>query len=403
MTPPPWIAALFVASLIQMAGSFMSQSMPVIAPLLTASMGVPGELVGALSALISFGSILFMAFGAPIIARVGPVAALGASVLCAAASLLLVTVGVWPMVALAAGLLGVSYGPVPPGSTRLLGATAPAAHRGFIFSIKQAGAQLGGVLAGLLLAPLAAQAGWRVALVVAASIGALAGIGTLAYRKRLDIGRDPARSIHPRALFHAKNLRAPFAAIAADPRLIALTVLTTAFAAAQGCLFAFCVTFLASQHGATLVQAGYAYAAMQGGALVGRLVLGFLADRAGNAMRNILGQAWACAALILLWAHLPLPVGAAYVLALAFLVGVMAASWNGLVLSEIARIAPPERVVEAASGSTMVSFGGYVAGPALFSLAVSGFGEWQTPYALVAAQLALTAFLLPIWLRRRAC
>ena len=398
--PTPWLAALLVASLIQMAGSFMSQSMPVIAPLLTAAVGVPGERVGTLYALTSFGSILFMAFGAPIIARFGPVAALGASVLCAAGSLMLVAVGIWPVVMLAAGLLGLSYGPVPPGSTRLLGATAPARHRGFIFSIKQAGAQLGGVLAGLLLAPLATHAGWQWALLLAACAGALAGIGTLAYRKHLDIARDPSRSIHPRVLFHGRNLRAPFIAIAADPRLIALTVLTTAFAVAQGCLFSFCVTFLTGIHGATLVEAGYAYACMQGGALVGRLVLGFSADRAGDAMRNILGQAWACVALILLWATLPLPTGAIYVLVLAFLVGVMAASWNGLVLSEIARIAPPERVVEAASGSTMVSFGGYVLGPALFSLAVSGFGGWFVPYLLVAAQLALTALILPLWLRR---
>ncbi|MSP04012.1 MAG: MFS transporter [Acetobacteraceae bacterium] len=400
-TSPPWLAALLVASLIQMVGSFMSQSMPVIAPLLTATVGVPGERVGTLYALTSFGSILFMAFGAPIISRVGPVAALGASVICAGFSLLLVTAGSWPVAMLAAGLLGLSYGPVPPGSTRLLGATAPARHRGFIFSIKQAGAQLGGVLAGILLAPLAAHAGWEVALLTAASAGIFAGIGTLAYRKRLDIARDPSRSIHPLVLFHGRNLRAPFAAIAADPRLIALTVLTTAFATAQGCLFSFCVTFLTSIHGATLVQAGYAYACMQGGALVGRLVLGFWADRAGDTMRNILGQAWACAVLILMWATLPLPTGAIYVLVLAFMVGVMAASWNGLVLSEIARIAPPERVVEAASGSTMVSFGGYVLGPALFSIAVSGFGGWFVPYMLVAAQLALTALILPFWLRRQ--
>jgi len=387
MTVPPWLAALLVASLIQMTGSFMSQSMPVIAPLLTAAVGVPGERVGTLYALTSFGSILFMTFGTPIILRAGPVAALAGSVICAACALLLVTVGVWPVVALAAGLLGLAYGPVPPGSTRLLGATAPAAHRGFIFSIKQAAAQLGGVLAGLITAPVAARFGWAQALILPAVAGVAAGVATFAYRRRVDIGRDPTRSIHPAVLFHWRNLRAPFAAIAADRRLIALTALTTAFAVTQGCLFSFCVTFLSNVHGAALVQAGHAYACMQAGAMAGRLVL---------------GQAWACAALILVWAWAPLPADAPYVLGLAFLVGVMAASWNGLVLSEIARIAPPERVVEAASGSTMISFGGYVAGPALFSLAVSGFGEWQTPYAIVAAQLAGTALVLPIWLRRPA-
>ena len=179
-------------------------------------------------------------------------------------------------------------------------------------------------------------------------------------------------------------------------------MLTTAFAAAQGCLFYFCVTFLSVAHHTGLVAAGLAYACMQGGAMVGRVVLGFMADRTGDAMRNLLAQALACAALALVWSNIALPSGAWHVGVLAFATGAMAASWNGLVLSEIARLAPTEKVADAAAGSTMISFCGYVFGPALFSIGVRFFGEWHTPYAIVAAQLALTALVLPAWLRRRA-
>jgi len=394
---PPWLTALLLTSFIQMAGSFMSQCMPVIAPLLTEAMGVPKERIGVLTALVSFGSVVFLALGTPLVVRFGPVRAIQASVVCGAASLSLVHFGQWEVVAVAAWLLGLSYGPVPPGTTRILGATAPAKHRGLIFSTKQAAAQAGGVLAGVVLAPIAASYGWHVALATSAGVGFLAGITAFLARSQVGLGRDPSR-----ALFKAENLRAPFAVIAADPQLIALTVLTTAFAVAQGCLFSFCVTFLNVTHGAGLVAAGGAYAFMQGGAAAGRLVLGFMADRSGNTMRNLLGQALGCSAFILLWANLPLPVGAWWVGGLAFVMGALAASWNGLVLSEIARLAPPAQVADAAAGSTMISFLGYVFGPALFSAAVRGFGEWHTPYAIVAVQLALTAIALPVWLHRRA-
>jgi len=396
MTPTPWLAALVLSTLVQMAGSFMSQSVPVVGPLLTAAVGVEASRIGHLTALVSFGSVVFLALGTPLVVRLGPTRALQLSVACGACAVLVLTMGVWPAAMLGAWLMGLSYGPVPPGTTRLLGATAPARHRGLIFSIKQAGAQLGGVLAGLILAPIAARFGWQTALITAAATGLVAGTTVFAFRNLLGIGRDPSR-----ALFRASNLSAPFAAIAGDAQLIALTALTTAFAVAQGCLFYFCVTFLSVVHGTGLVAAGLAYACMQGGAMIGRVVLGFMADRTGNAMRNLLAQALACAALALVWSNIALPSGAWYVGVLAFATGAMAASWNGLVLSEIARLAPTEKVADAAAGSTMISFCGYVFGPALFSIGVRFFGEWHTPYAIVAAQLALTALVLPAWLRRR--
>lgn len=396
-TAPPWLTALLLTSLIQMAGSFMGQSMPVVAPLLTAAVGVPAERIGVLTALVSFGSVVFLALGTPLVLRLGPLRALQLSVVCGACSLMLITIGAWPAAAAGAWLMGLSYGPVPPGTTRLLGATAPARHRGLIFSLKQAAAQAGGVLAGLLLAPIAARYGWQTAMLVSAGTAVVAALAVFPFRKKLDIGRDPSR-----ALFALDNLRTPFTTIAAHPQLLALTVLITAFAVAQGCLFSFCVTFLSVNHATPLVAAGMAYASMQGGAMVGRIVLGFMADRSGDTMRNLLGQALACAVFILLWSNLALPSGSWWVGVLAFVMGALAASWNGLALSEVARLAPPERVADAASGSTMISFCGYVFGPALFSLGVRYFGDWQTPYAIVAAQLAITALALPVWLRRRA-
>ena len=52
---------------------------------------------------------------------------------------------------IAAVLVGVGYGPNTPSSSQVLSQVVPERRRAFAFSIKQSGAPIGGVLAGLLL------------------------------------------------------------------------------------------------------------------------------------------------------------------------------------------------------------------------------------------------------------
>ena len=57
----PWIAALGATLLMQTMASFMTQSLPVIGPMLTASFGLAPETIGNLSALNAFGTVCFLA------------------------------------------------------------------------------------------------------------------------------------------------------------------------------------------------------------------------------------------------------------------------------------------------------------------------------------------------------
>ena len=58
---------------MQTVASFLNQSLAIIAPLLTAGVGLAPERVGNLSSLSSLGTVLFLLFGGPILARFGPV------------------------------------------------------------------------------------------------------------------------------------------------------------------------------------------------------------------------------------------------------------------------------------------------------------------------------------------
>src|SRR5258708_1643577 len=162
---PLWVLALSTTLGMQVVVSFLDQSLPIIAPLLTASAGLAPERIGNISSLSALGVILFLVFGGPILARLGPVRMLQIGALMAVCGL-----------AIAAFMMGLGYGPSPPAGNRILAATVPARHRSLIFSIKQAGAPLGGALAGLVLAPAAAAWGWPAAIAISVSVGVLAAV-----------------------------------------------------------------------------------------------------------------------------------------------------------------------------------------------------------------------------------
>ena len=125
MKLPVWLLALSATMLAQTISSFMGQCLPVVAPLMTASTGVAPERIGNLSSLTSFGSVLFLAFGSPLLARFGPIRSLQIGTLCAIVAMAIAALGWWPALLLSSVLLGLGYGPTPPAGSRILAATAP--------------------------------------------------------------------------------------------------------------------------------------------------------------------------------------------------------------------------------------------------------------------------------------
>jgi MFS family permease len=145
------------------------------------------------------------------------------------------------------------------------------------------------------------------------------------------------------------------------------------------------VTYL-TRGGLTLEQAGFAYACMQGAGVFARIFLGWLADRTGRPSVNLTVQAYIAGALVIVYGVMPLGASLPLTALLAAAVGFFGASWNGIYMAEVARLAPPDRIADATSGSTLFTFVGYVAGPTLFALAVPYLG-WSVPFVAVGVQV----------------
>jgi len=395
-----WLFALGATMLMQLVASFMGQSLPVIAPLMMASTGLAPERIGNLSSLTALATVLYLMIGGVFLARMGPVRMLQLGTGVAVTALLVASLGQAWAIFLAAFMLGLGYGPTPPAGSRMLAATAPPQHRSLIFSIKQAGAPAGGALAGLIAAPVALAYGWPAALMLAFILGTLAILVIQPLRPAFDSERDRAQPLGFGAIFSPGAIKAPIAALKQSTLLPRVTLLSVSFAIAQGCLFSFTVTWLVEKRGFDLVLAGSVFAGMQLAGVVARILLGWVADRTGNALANLVLQGLIAGASILALALLPAEAGFWPLALLCVLTGFFGASWNGISLAEVARLAPPGKVADATAGSTIFIFLGYVAGPSIFATLVSLTGSWVLPQVLVAVQLLLVSALIGLTLRR---
>lgn len=397
---PSWAIALGATLLMQTVASFMNQSLSIIAPLLTRSVGLAPERIGNLSSLNSCGTILFLLFGGPVLARLGPVRMLQVGAAMAAVGLAVAASGFWPLLAVAGLVMGAGYGPSPPAGSRILAATAPARHRTLIFSVKQAGAPAGGALAGLALAPLAARFGWPVGLLASITVGCVAALAISPLRGRLDIEREPGRDVSLRAIFNRAAVLRPVLALRGKPLVLSITLLSVSFAMVQGSLFSFSVTYFTVVRHLSLPEAGFAYACMQGCGVVARIFLGWLADRTGRPDWNLTVQAFVASLCVVGLALVPDRPAVALVSVIGGAAGFFAASWNGIYMAEIARLSAPDQIADATSGSNVFVFMGYVAGPSLFSVLVTVTGSWTVPFLMVAAQLAAMG-VVQVWILAR--
>jgi MFS family permease len=395
-----WLSALGATMLMQLVASFMGQSLPVIAPLMMASTGLAPERVGNLSSLTALATVLYLMIGGVFLARMGPVRMLQLGTAVAVTALLVASLGQAFAIFLAAFMLGLGYGPTPPAGSRMLAATAPPQHRSLIFSIKQAGAPAGGALAGLVAAPVALAYGWPAALMLAFGVGVVAILVIQPLRPAFDAERSRAQRLRFNDIFSAHAISAPLASLKQNPALRRVTALSVSFAIAQGCLFSFTVTWLVEKRGFDLVLAGSVFAAMQFAGVVARILLGWVADRTGNALANLAAQGFVAGSAILALALLPADAGFWPLALIVVLCGFFGASWNGISLAEVARLAPAGKVADATAGSTIFIFLGYVAGPSIFATLVSLTGSWTLPQILVAAQLLLASALVGLGLRK---
>jgi MFS family permease len=383
-------SALGATLAIQAVVALAVLAVPAMAPAMAATLHVSPTLIGTFLAVVYTGAIVASTVSGALVTRHGAmlVSQVGL-VLCTIGLVLLAMTSSPAVAAVAALLIGLGYGPITPASSHLLAKTTPAHRMAVVFSLKQTGVPLGGVLAGALVPPLLVWGGPRTALLATAAANLACAVLAQPFRASLDA--DDRGSGAPVAF---ASLARPVALVLSDPVLRRLAIFSFWFSCAQNCLAGYLVTFLNATLGYDPVQAGIVLATAQVGGVVGRILWGYVADRWLDARRmlGLLAAAMTlCAAgTAALGAHVPLTL----VLVLMAAFGASAIGWNGVYLAEVARRAPAGMASAATGGSLAITFLGVVLGPVLFGGVAGLFDSYRVAYLALALPTALCCFSL---------
>jgi predicted MFS family arabinose efflux permease len=384
---------LALTIMVQANAAFAALVLAAIAPEVSHALGVPTSFIGYQISLVYGAAAVSSLFAGGLVPRFGACRSSQISMVLVAAGCALAAVPSLSTLMLASLVIGIGYGMTNPSASILLLRVAPGHRRNLIFSIKQTGVPLGGVMAGLL-APTAALAyGWRAAPATAAAFALLIAVVLETVRRSWDRDREARTPA-------GEN---PFESLRLVWRITPLRWLSNGcfcFAVTQLCLVGFLVTLLVEEVGFTLLEAGFLLSLTQVMGAAGRVLWGWVADHFGDG----LGVLTALGLVMALGAGLTMMLGPAWppgAVVLTFVVfGATAIGWNGVYTAEIARLAPPGAVGVATGGSLSVIFAGILIGPSVFAALFAGLGSYTAAFALPALVSLIGA--LSIVMARRA-
>ncbi|MFW7342089.1 MFS transporter [Pollutimonas sp. H1-120] len=385
------VATLTVQSLVAMC----LLTLPVVAPTVAQALGISTVYLGLYIAFAYAGAMAASLLSGGVVRRYGAIRASQLGLILCATGVALCAIESPVATALGAVFVGLGYGPITPASSHLLARSTPAHRMSFVFSIKQTGVPLGGVLAGVIVPGLADIAGWQAAFLTIAAVTLLCAVAIQPLCADLDADKDRTQAVS-----FGNGLAAPLRLVFSQRSLAVLAAVSFMFSITQLSLITYMVTFLHDDLGMGLIVAGFTLAVAQAAGVAGRLLWGYLSDRylGPIAMLGLLAVLIAICSLAT--PFLQYFDSQALTLIVLSLFGSSAVGWNGVYLAEVARQAPPGQASIATGGTLSMTFLGIVIGPPIFGLIASAFGSYGLAFASLIVPAGICLWLL--WRYRKA-
>jgi MFS family permease len=378
--------ALLAAHLAGM-GAFLT--VPVLAPPIAAETGLAVSLAGLHTALVYAGALVSGPMTGPLIRRFGGVRVLQVGLAFIGIGIALAALGHPLAFAASAFVAGMGHGPVTPGGSHLIAARTPPRRRALVFSLKQAGVPLGAMVVAAAAPAIALLGGWRAGVLAMASIAFLVALAIQPLRAALDQDRDPNNGRTDMGAILLESASS-LGLLRRDMALARLTVMSCGYGIAQFCFSTFFVAFQVTSLETSLAEAGLRLALAQAAGVVGRIFWALLADRFGAVPILVacgVGAASAAAALALAGPAWP----GVLVLAAGVLMGATAVGWNGVMLAEAARLAPPGQVGGATAALSFCFGGTMLVAPPAFTLLIAVTGGYAAGFWMCAGAVAIGA------------
>jgi len=384
---PAWYVVL-VTTAAQMVVAMSNIVLSTIAPKVAESLGVAPVLVGYHVGLTFGAAAVASVYGGIVVLRLGAALTTQLSMVFSVLGLALFALPHVGFIALGSVAVGAGMGFASPAAAYLMVTHTSPDRRNLLFSIKQTGVPLGGVIVALAAPVLAVTVGWRWSLAMIAALAVTTLLMTERARVAWDRDRRPAGSLRS----------APFGGVPLVWRQKALRWVALAsvlFSSVQRILLSFTVVYLVAEGGFGLVEAGIMLSVAQVGGATTRIPWGWLADRlrSGLAVLTLICAIMIATSIALILLEASWPKLLVYLL--FFLLGASCVGWNGIVHAECARLSPPGMISLTAGGMSFFVYGGVMFGPPVFAVAYGMIGSYGgTLWLMVFGGVAALGLLL---------
>lgn len=193
--PLPIWPVLTATTTTQSLTTLAALALTAVAPRAAPEVGIGPALIGYQVSLVYFGAMLTSLIGGGLVRRLGAARTSQLALWVTAAGCLLSAVGTLPTLALGAVVIGLGYGCTNPAASQQLARTPTGARMNLIFSVKQCGVPIGGVMAGLLVPSITVLLSWQAALAICAAMTVALSLAINNVRPVWDVDRDPSATV----------------------------------------------------------------------------------------------------------------------------------------------------------------------------------------------------------------
>lgn len=371
------IVVVAATTVAQALATMATLLLPSIAPEMARVLQVDPSLIGYQVSIVYGGAMLSTAFGGSLVQRFGACRTTQAAMALLVIGAAFAAIPDLFSLVVASCVLGLGYGLTNPAASHLLVRFTSPKQRNFIFSVKQTGVPLGGMIAAVGAPTVALNFGWQWALAMVAGLALFLMLLLQPKRMSWDGDKDPQTSLRQQ----------PFGGVPLvwkRPDMRWLSLAAFGYAAIQLCLMTFTVTLLVREAGYELVEAGLVLSLVQVAGVIGRLFWGWFADRINDSVLvlKFIGILSFGCALATIFLSSSWTAGVVYLVFLLF--GFSAVGWNGVFLAQIAKLCGSGQVGLATGGALFFTFAGVLFGPSAFAFAYEAISSYTQTFGLLA-------------------
>ena len=364
------IVPLVLTLFYQIQSSLIIFAPPLLAPNAHIEIGVDAASVGIITSLIYLTSVLSAYFAGWLLTRISPKSLSHLCILLSSIGILTMSIPNPYIICLGALIIGLGYGPITPASSAILNEVTPNRIRALIFSIKQSGVPIGGAIAGILVPGFILISDWK------ATIFLISFFGLVLISLSFLINFKVEKNI---SLEKKINFISPIIYVLQNKKLRELGFSSFTYSGMQMCLGSYLVLTLIQKYDFNLEKAGYFLSVAMIAGIVARPMAGIISDKISNArlVLAFIGIVMSiCSGLIFFIGDLDI----FFLTIFCATFGASAVGWNGVYLSEVARIAENKMAGAATGACLSMTYLGVVVLPIIFFLSYMIFRKYEISF-----------------------